>query len=381
MKRITKFILIVLFALTVSLSFSACQEVIPFGVRLSYINTGLSHNLAIDADGNIWAWGNDRLSVAHQHTGKIGDGNTIDHSSPIQITQNKQFYSVFAARNHSIALDKNGGLWTWGLNDYGQLGNGIANNIRVPTQILNDTQFLMISYNTAIDINNNLWTWGANNNGQLGNGSSVNHSSNPMQIANDNSFLMVSSNGNHSLAIDINGHLWAWGLNNRGQLGDGTTINRFYPVQIMSSKTFSYISAGGELSLAIDSQGFLWVWGFNRDGQVGDGTTITRINPVQIMQSVQFISISAGSGYNLALDKDGNIWAWGNNHSGNLGDGTTRNRNIPVMVEIDANIYSISAGTLLSFAIDTDGNLWAWGSNQGRFGNGTNRASRNPIMI
>jgi len=98
-------------------------------------------------------------------------------------------------------------------------------------------------------------------------------------------FTVVSAGSSHNLAIDADGGLWAWGGNWSGQLGDGTiAIHRPSPVRIKEGTMFSYISAGMSHGLAIDVDGGIWSWGRNWDGQLGDGTTVNRFSPVRIKE-------------------------------------------------------------------------------------------------
>ena len=130
----------------------------------------------------------------------------------------------------------------------------------------------------------------------------------------------ISAGDYHSLAIDTAGNLWAWGRNNYGQLGDGSTTDRYSPVQIKSDTTFKSVAAGTYHSLAIDTAGNLWAWGYNGYGQLGDGSTTNRTSPVQIKSGTMFKSVSAGKFHSLAIDTAGNLWAWGENYYGQLGE-------------------------------------------------------------
>lgn len=120
-------------------------------------------------------------------------------------------------------------------------------------------------------------------------------------------FSKISAGKAHTLAIDTNDTLWAWGNNEYGQLGNGTSKNSNIPIKIMEN--VKEISACSESSFAIDNNGFLWGWGRDRYNQLGVGGIGVAYTPIQIMENVK--KISSGSKHTLALDNDNNLWAWG----------------------------------------------------------------------
>jgi len=146
--------------------------------------------------------------------------------------------------------------------------------------------------------------------------------------------VAVSVGQDHTMAIKADGSLWAWGWNGQGQLGDGTTENRYTPVRIMED--VAMVSAGRDHTAAIKTDGSLWVWGLNDRGQLGDGTTTRRLEPVHIMDDVAAVAASGITGafahHTLAVKTDGSLWAWGANTNGQLGDGTTEDRHSPVHI-------------------------------------------------
>ncbi|MDR2017736.1 MAG: hypothetical protein LBQ00_02495 [Syntrophobacterales bacterium] len=187
----------------------------------------------------------------------------------------------------------------------------------------------------------------------------------------------IAAGGGHSLALKEDGTVWAWGWNDRGQLGDGTTTNRSTPVQIQGLSDVKAIVAGYNHSLALKDNGTVWAWGRNDSGQLGDRTTTNRSTPVQVKGAggMDFLSnakaIAAGQVYSLVLRNDGMVWAWGWNDRGQLGDGTTTNRSTPVQVKAKvvgtfmdlAGITAIAGGDAHSLALGTGWKVFAWGYN------------------
>ena len=200
--------------------------------------------------------------------------------------------------------------------------------------------------------------WGLNQDGRLGDGTTMERHT-PAQVQNLSGVKVFAAGAGHSLALKDDGTVWAWGLNSHGQLGDGTVAERHTPVQVGTPPLHDVAAiAGGEnWSLALKSDGTLWAWGENAIGQLGDGTTIERHTPVQVgmphLSDVIAIAAHSGGGHNLALRSCGIVQAWGWNINGQLGDGTTTDRPFPVQVENLNGTTAIAAGTRHSVAIGT----------------------------
>jgi alpha-tubulin suppressor-like RCC1 family protein len=428
------------------------------------IDSQIYHTVALQTNGTLWAWG-------YNYHGQLGDGTNIDKNTPTQIGNFSYWQSISAGFSHTVALQTDGTLWTWGYNHHGQLGDGTTTSRNTPTQTGSDNNWIAISagsYHTmglksiditpptalcqnitvtlndngtatisADDIDNgsydnaaitsmtidkssfdcsdvgenvvtltvtdnsentatceatvtvvnfssskNIFAWGRNNYGQLGDGTSSNRYS-PVQIGSASDWVSVSSGGYHSLAIKSDGALWTCGRNDYGQLGDGTTSNRYSPLQIGTASDWALVSGGFYHSLAIKSDGTLWAWGYNDYGQLGDGTTSNRLSPVQIGIETNWSSLSSGNWHSLAIKSDGTLWAWGRNDYGQLGDGTTSNRYSPVQIGTSSDWAFVSNGSgHHSLAIKNDGTLWAWGYNYyGQLGNGTTNNISSPVQI
>ena len=142
--------------------------------------------------------------------------------------------------------------------------------------------------------------------------------------------VQVVAGGSHSATVTKDGSLYMWGWNFHGQLGDGTTTDRYTPVKIMDN--VASVSLGGYHSAAITKDGSLYMWGCNGNGRLGDGTTTDRYTPVKIMDNVA--SVSLGGYHSAAITKNGSLYTWGYNEYGQLGDGTTTDRTSPVAIQI-----------------------------------------------
>jgi alpha-tubulin suppressor-like RCC1 family protein len=210
-------------------------------------------------------------------------------------------------------------------------------------------------------------------------------------------FTQVSTTGFHSVALGSDGHAYAWGLNHRGGLGDGSTADSFVPVLVLSGAvpdgvSFTQVSAGGGHSLAMGSDGNTYAWGDNSSGQLGDNSTTDSLVPVLVSVGavpggVTFTQVLAGDNHSLALGSDGNAYAWGDNSFGQLGNNSTIPSPVPVLVsagEVPAGVTfaELSPSDFHSLALGSDGNAYAWGDNDfGQLGNNSFTDSLVPVLV
>ena len=208
--------------------------------------------------------------------------------------------------------------------------------------------------------------WGLNDNGQLGDGTSESRPT-PQLVAGDLTFTEITSGLTHTCGLSGT-EVFCWGANNMGQLGDATTQPRNAPVKINSPVAFRFVAAGRDHTCGISSARRVLCWGSNGDGQLGEGTRTRRSSPVPVdlPGSVAVAALAVGWHHTCAITADGNAWCWGKNDFGQLGDGTTGLRPIPTKVQFDGQFVSIAAGSAHTCAVTVSGEAWCWGSN--RFG-------------
>jgi alpha-tubulin suppressor-like RCC1 family protein len=188
-------------------------------------------------------------------------------------------------------------------------------------------------------------------------------------VPNLSNIAAIAAGGNHSLAVAQGGQVFAWGLNNKGQVGVGSSgADQLSPVELAKIDAVIAIEAGFNHSLAITGDGGVLAWGDNEYGQVGIGTTADQLTPVQVAGLQEVGAIAAGFGHSLALKKDGDIFAWGSNNMGQLGDSSLNDRHTPVRVHwpsFEAAPGAIAAGSgMHSLALALNGTAYAWGSNE-----------------
>ena len=329
---------------------------VQIGALADWSNIACSfiHSLAIKTDGSLWAWGRNLYS------GNLGDGTTINRSSPVQIGGLTDWRFASGGRFHSHAIKTNGTLWAWGGSNFylnpGLLGDGTTIGKSSPIQIGALTDWAIIGvareHTLAVKTDGTLWAWGDNGKGRLGLGD-INDRSSPVQVGSLTDWVSIAGDRASSLAIKTDGSLWSWGSPSFGQLGDGTTINRSSPVQIGALTDWAKIAGGYFHSLAVKTDGTLWAWGKGTEGRLGDGTFITRSSPVQIGATTDWSDVSAGEFHSLAIKTDGTIWAWGRNFYGELGDGTNIRRNSPIQIGATTDWLSLKSGAGHSLALKT----------------------------
>ena len=223
----------------VEIHLSTCDD----GVGFTAIAAGELHSLALDADGNAWAWGYD----GNGQLGDAGTSSSQDAPVAVDMPDGVSFTAIAAGSGHSLALDTNGNAWAWGYDVFGQLGDGGRNSNQdapVAVAMPDGVSFTTVAagglHSLALDADGNAWAWGYDGYGQLGDGGTSSSQDAPVAVAMPDgvSFTAIAAGFYHSLALDTNGNAWAWGYDGYGQLGDGgSNSNQFAPVAVTSGST------------------------------------------------------------------------------------------------------------------------------------------------
>jgi alpha-tubulin suppressor-like RCC1 family protein len=284
------------------------------------IAAGDYHSLALKSDGTVWGWG-------YNFHGQAGDGTYLDRSLPVQIKGLPPISQIVAGGESSVAIGTDGSVWAWGDNGYGQLGIGsdVTRDSPTPLQIagLSNVKSIVLgeSFALALKSDGTVWGWGDNGYGQLGIGQAGDQSG-PVQIPGLGNVVALGAGETHSLAVKSDGSVWAWGANDNYQLGLGdATSEQDSPVQVPGVTNVIAVDGGQQMSAALTSDGHIYTWGTNNNGELGNVDGSDSSTP-SLADGDHFALMAAGYYHMIAMKSDGSTWGWGWNGYGQLGDGT-----------------------------------------------------------
>ncbi|MEY5013718.1 MAG: hypothetical protein RIS92_76, partial [Verrucomicrobiota bacterium] len=343
------------------------------------VAAGADFSLTLNDVGDLYAWGSDSF-------GQTKPGGSVTNFGITLLRQNVS--SVSAGLHHVVALDSLGSVIAWGRSDVGQVSPYSSPSDTAgftPLSVAGGNKAVVAGYKTStyVDGNGSVLTRGRGIEGQHGDGA-VQTVSSPSQRWTGSAWTQVAVAERHSLAIDSNGRLWAWGDNSAAQLGDGTNADSAVPISPDGqASVWIKVAVGPNNSAAIKSSGELWVWGSNYYGQFGDGSTTASLTMKQIAGT--WSDVAVGQGHVVAVKSNGELWAWGNNMNSQLGfakpSQTQSTQLIPKKVGSSSLWTKVAAGDNHSLGLQGS-TLYAWGQNVlGQLGNGSNTDANSPIKI
>ena len=271
-------------------------------------------------------------------------------------------------------------------------------------------------YSLAVGSDGNAYAWGNNKFGQLGIGTTARQNTpvpvpKPAGAPTDFTYVQVVAGGYHSLAIGSDGYVYAWGLNDHGQLGNNTTSNSSLPVRVHGPNNSGeglkaiQVTGGAWNSMALGVDGTVYTWGSISKGYDRNGSS-QQTFPAAVKDSsdasgvFHAVQISTGWSFDMAIGQDGYVYVWGYNTNGQFGNNTNNGTSANIFNPTPGRVFAsskstaaagpwlkavqVSAGYWYALAIDTDGNTWAWGQNTyGSLGNGTSNGEydANPVPV
>lgn len=388
--------------------------------HVTAVAAGSNHSLALRSDGTVWAWGDN--SSGQLGTGVIGGVE----DEPVQVGAGvvgfENIKAIAAGGAHSLALKSDGKVWAWGENANCQLGNGnplCGIDSAIPTKVqksgggdLNDIISINAGFAHSLAIQKDalgvitVWSWGNNSQGQLGYdtlGVDREYASKVLGeggFGDLNDIVSVAAGDAHSVAVHNTGNVFAWGLNNLGQLGDSTGINSNTPVRVkelvgilfVDLTNIKAVASGLDAhhSLALRTDGTVWAWGDDSSEQLGNGASGPSSYAIQVSVLTNVNTIATGNAHSLAIDNANKAWAWGSNNKGQLGKGNSGDvSNIPIPVHglndtgnlTDVILVAGGAAHSLAGRI-AQGKVLSWGDDSNeQLGNGTGGNSLFPIKV
>jgi len=281
--------------------------------------SGDGHSMGLKSDGSVWGWG-------HGNSGELGDGVALpiptgtqyDRLTPFQVVNlgpnaTDPVTAIAAGAAHSLALKKDGSVWSWGHDASGQLGDGAVlpgPDLSIPEQVIAPSSTDPVtaiaagdSFSMARKMDGSVWTWGNDASGELGDNTTTDRSTPAVVSGLTSGVSKIAAGGSFCVVIKTDGSVWAWGNNQSGEIGNNDAPNDAHlPVQVSGlgpGSGVTTVTAGFSHVIALMSSGTLDVWGRNASGQLGDGTT-TQQNVPEALAGAWWAQISAGGSHTLA---------------------------------------------------------------------------------
>ncbi|MEI6742122.1 MAG: Ig-like domain-containing protein [bacterium] len=325
--------------------------------------------------------------------GQLGDGTNTDRTTAVGVVGlSSGVASLSSGGWHSCAVTDSGSVKCWGRNDWGNLGNGNTNTSYTPVDVsgLNATAVKVVTtqYSSCVLTSvGGVKCWGYGGWGLVGDGTGSSRYT-PVDVSGMTSgVIAIAAGGQHVCAIRNTGALLCWGWNGHGQLGDGTSSDRYEPSDVNGLDSGVIGVAPGSLhTCASLATGAVKCWGLNNNGRLGNNDWNQSSVPVSVYGMTDATaSISSGEAHTCVVKNSGALWCWGYNGRGEFGNGTTSDSNIPVSITgLGSTVRSVSAGLAGAHtcALTSDGTAKCWGYNgNGQLGDAstTQRLSPNNV--
>jgi alpha-tubulin suppressor-like RCC1 family protein len=335
---------------------------------------------------HLWDWG----------AGPLGLGMPADRTKPVPVhgLGTAPVKQVISNNGTVLVLLKDGTVWAWGSGPLGN-GGGPSAGSESPVQVtalsgvtaIAATTLLTASFATlstfyALRSDGTVWAWGDGTAGQLGDGSTANRYV-PAPVTGLTGVTKIATGAGTAYALTTSARVQAWGAGTAGQLGNGSTANSDVPVQVSLADRVTQIASACGSAYAITGDRRVFAWGVNTDGQLGDGTRTNAPAPVLVRRLSHAAAVVPGCVDAYAIIQGTrSVMAWGAGAQGEMGDGHTATRLYPVAVTGLTGVTQLSTSYTSAYAVDSAGSVWAWGyGRQGNLGDGTNANSPVPVKV
>ncbi len=286
---------------------------------------GVLHTVALRSGGTLLSWGT-------QNSGELGNNQYSGQAlTPVPVSGLTEVMQLAAGDRHTLAVRRDGSLWAWGYNGYGQLGDGTVSDRIVPVTSLASLGCVAqvacgANFSMALKADGTVTAWGDNSEGQLGRGTVGGWFTTPAAVVGLAEVEAIAACGTAAMALKRDGTVWMWGSNLSGWLGIGVdqsvTPRSALPVQVIGLPVIRKIAAGARAAFAISNTGAAYSWGSNQYGLLGRGdVTLTHSPTPGLIPGLTLPGrILAGwGGWASALDSQGRVWVWGYNNQQVLG--------------------------------------------------------------
>ncbi|XP_023218340.1 E3 ubiquitin-protein ligase HERC2-like isoform X1 [Centruroides sculpturatus] len=277
-------------------------------VRKIAVHSGGRHALVLTVDGKVFSWG-------EGDDGKLGHGNRVNYDRPrlIEALKSKRIRNIACGSSHSAAVSSNGELYTWGLGEYGRLGHGDNLTQLKPKQVtaLAGLRVVQVACGSrdaqtlALTDDGMVFSWGDGDFGKLGRGGSegcnVPHN---IERLNGQGICQIECGAQFSLALTKSGQVWTWGKGDYFRLGHGSDshVRRPQIVEGLRGKKIVNVAVGALHCLAVTDTGQVYAWGDNDHGQQGNGTTTVNCKPALVhgLEGIKITHVACGSSHSIA---------------------------------------------------------------------------------
>ena len=366
---------------------TAAEEPPPPNEQFQSIAAGTEHSLALGKDGTVWSWGKDEYGQLGRRWGsKEAPGHvTLRGDEPLDNVS-----AIAAGADQSLAVKADGSLWVWGKRFSLRMGRGQPLDIMSPTSVdgIDDAVAVAGGFGgrpeyIVLSRSGRVSLFGINETHV-----------NPLlarPVAGLDDVAAVAAGTRHYAVLKKDGTVWTWGNNDGGQLGDGTTVSRSRPQPVPKLANVVRIAAGSDATLAVTGDGSLWGWGKNVYVTLPSGLSAqSSSTPVKYPDLTEVADASLpGSGYTngshyLAVDRQGSVWSWGGNFMGQLGQGTIGTDIVkkPAQIKDLEGVGAVAAGQAFALALRHDGSIRSWGKNfYGTLGSESRGDSALPVKV
>jgi len=353
---------------------------------------GNNFTCALNHAGAAFCWGQGA-------SGQLGNGAESESPAPVHV-QGGPYVALTAGENAACGLRFDGAVECWGAVPSKCCGQTLG-DLPVPTAVIAPVAFSHVSLGAGaacgVGRDGRAYCWGIDFNGALGNGEQSDTALPPVPIAGRHAFVSVSTGVFGGCGLDADGAAWCWGANLFGELGIGSsdgTVVATEPVAVAGGLRFTQLSVGAAYACGVTTAGLTECWGINEAGQLGDGTDADQAAPAPVA-GASFVAVFAGGKNNVidhtcGLDAAGAASCWGANHQGQLGAASDTTCSIgqplpcalaPVAVQGGLAFRTLALGNSHTCGMVADGHVYCWGLNtSGQLGDGTTTTSGTPVL-